>query len=293
MNALALESFADALGKCAAEVKREIRLEFRADLAEMRLENEKLRLELRAIYEQERQRLADALALIKDGRDGKDGVDGINGKDGDPGRDGIDGKDGADGRAGTDGKDGAPGAPGRDGVDGKDGAAGTEGPQGKEGTQGAPGREGRDGMNGLQGERGEPGKNGRDGSDGIHGKDGKDGLGFDDMEEEIEDGGRVIVRRYRSGDRVKEFRHVTAATIYRGVWHEGLYLRGDQVSHGGSTWTALKDTKSKPETSDDWQLSAKRGQHGKDGKPGADGKPGPKGDPGRDVTKMDFSGNKY
>jgi hypothetical protein len=112
-------------------------------------------------------------------------------------------------------------------------------------------------------------------SDGTHrnlgpvmGKDGtpgRDGFGFDDMEEVIEDGGRIVVRRYRRGDEVKEFRHVTWTVIDRGVWKEGSYQRGDSVSHGGSVWTAQADTATKPDTANsDWRLSAKRGRDGRD-----------------------------
>lgn len=115
-------------------------------------------------------------------------------------------------------------------------------------------------------------------SDGSHhslgpvvGKDGapgKDGLGFEHMEETLEDGGRVVVRRYRRGEEVQEFRHVTATVIDRGVWKQGPYQRGDSVSHGGSTWIAQKDTETKPDTPDsDWRLSAKRGRDGKDFRP--------------------------
>jgi hypothetical protein len=51
--------------------------------------------------------------------------------------------------------------------------------------------------------------------------------------------------------------------IYRNVYRSGAaYLEGDSVTHDGSMWVALADTKAKPGTGCDWQLSVK---HGKDG----------------------------
>jgi integrin beta 3 len=100
--------------------------------------------------------------------------------------------------------------------------------------------------------------------------------------EELEDGGRILVRKYlKDGVVVKEFRHVTATVIHRGVYKDGkTYQRGDQVSWGGSTWHANEDTDEKPESSKHWQLSAKRGRDGKEGKDGKLGERGPQGNPG-------------
>ena len=173
------------------------------------------------------------------------------------------------------------------------GPQGLQGPPGPAGLDGAPGRDGqpgRDGLSGVQGSQGERGKDGRDGIDGIHGKD---GLGFEDLEETVEDGGRVLIRRYRRGDQVKEFRHVTATTIYRGAWKEGIYQHGDAVTYAGSTFTAMKDTQAKPETNHDWQCSSKRGQHGRDGKDGERGPQGPQGSAGRDLTQLGADGRKW
>lgn len=177
-------------------------------------------------------------------------------------------------------RDGVDGAPGRDGVDGKDGAPGRDGVDGKDG---APGADGKDGRDGLAGVPGAPGRDGVNGKDGAPGADGRDGLGPDDIEEELEDGGRVLVRRWkRGGEVVKEFRHVTAQPLERGTWREGhTYQRGDITTWGGSYWIALADTSTKPETSPDWRLSVKRGRDGKDGKNGRDGERGPPGKDGR------------
>jgi hypothetical protein len=56
---------------------------------------------------------------------------------------------------------------------------------------------------------------------------------------------------------------------YRGVWREGSYQRGDEVTHDGSRWIALADTATRPGTpNSQWQLSVKRGRNGKDGRDG-------------------------
>lgn len=149
--------------------------------------------------------------------------------------------------------------------------AGEPGPKGEPGLQGIPGRDG------LPGVPGRPGESGHDGRDGI---DGKDGLGFDDLEEEF-DGERTIVRRYRSGDRVKEFRHTFPMMIYRGVFQAGTtYERGDVATWAGSTWHAHEPTTAKPGESKAWQLMVKKGADGKSGPAGPEGPRGPKGEIG-------------
>lgn len=214
-------------------------------------------------------------------------------------------------------KDGGPGPPGpagKDGVDGKDGSPGPAGVPGERGLSGAPGE---------KGEPGAPGANGKSltvedirpfvdaeiaraaldferratdilqraidripaGKDGKDGVDGKDGFGFDDYEETIEDDGRVLVRRFRSGDNVKEFRHKLATVLFRGVFEDGrTYDAGDSVQWGGALWIAKSATSAKPGLPDAdsraWQMAVRRGAEGKRGPQGEDGKPGPRGPEG-------------
>jgi hypothetical protein len=56
------------------------------------------------------------------------------------------------------------------------------------------------------------------------------------------------------------------AMVYKGVWKEsnGAYKKGHTVTQSGSLWVCLKATETKPGSSDDWQLAAKRGTDGKD-----------------------------
>jgi hypothetical protein len=123
----------------------------------------------------------------------------------------------------------------------------------------------RDGRDGLPGRDGAPGEKGLDGLPGKDGRDGQDGLGFDDFEEEY-DGERTFIRRYRRGDRVKEFRFTVAMDLYRGTWVEGrTYERGDGVTWAGSEWHCHETTRQKPgDGSKAWTLKVKRGRDGRD-----------------------------
>jgi collagen type III alpha len=164
-----------------------------------------------------------------------------------------------------------------------------------------PVRDGKDGLDGAQGKDGVGlagaviGKDGdlvltlSDGTvksvglvvgkDGAPGGPGRDGVGFDDLEEAF-DGDRTIVRRYRRGDEVKEFRHTFPILLDRGVYaDEKAYERGDGVTYGGSFWIAQGETKGiRPglatEASRVWRLAVKVGRDGKPGAPGKDGKDG-------------------
>lgn len=130
----------------------------------------------------------------------------------------------------------------------------------------------------------------------VKGERGKDGFGFEHMIEEVEDGGRVIVRRFSRGDEIKEFRHVTAVIIYRGVYRAdaGGYLRGDLVTYAGSLWHCDAATQEKPgDGSKNWTLAAKRGADGRHGKDGERGPAGPEGKAGRDLTQRGPDGSRW
>lgn len=111
-----------------------------------------------------------------------------------------------------------------------------------------------------------PGPAGRDGADGKDGRDGRDGAGFDDINEWLEDEGRITVRQYLAGGKVfKEFRHPNRNQIYRGVFDDArLYLPGDTVTWKGSLWHCNSDVKGKI-GSENWTLCVKKGADGKDG----------------------------
>lgn len=60
-----------------------------------------------------------------------------------------------------------------------------------------------------------------------------------------------------------------AHPVYRGVWGDGGYDKGDTVTWAGSTWIAERDTTGKPGAKDSgWRLSVKKGRDGQDGATG-------------------------
>lgn len=234
-------------------------------------------------------------------------------------KDGLDGRDGQDGAPGTDGQSitiddieplviraveasiAAIPVPkdGKDGIHGKDGAPGAHGRDGKDGVSLAGALIDRSGAlvvtlsDGTTRDLGPViGKDGSPGLAGHDGKDGVDGLGFDDMTVE-HDGERGFVLRFERGDIKKEFSFVIPAVLDRGVWREGQYQKGDGATWGGSFFIAQRDTSDKPETSDAWRLSVKRGRDGKDGKPGERGPDGPQGKAGRDLTQIGADGARW
>lgn len=129
----------------------------------------------------------------------------------------------------------------------------------------------RDGRDGLPGVPGAQGEKGLAGTDGRHGTDGADGVGFDDFEE-VFDGERTFTRRYRKGDRVKEFVFTVPFVLDQGVHQPGKkYVKGDGVTAGGSFWIAQQETIAapggpSPESRGQWRLAIKQGRDGRDGK---------------------------
>ncbi|WP_323008937.1 hypothetical protein [Paracoccus sp. (in: a-proteobacteria)] len=156
----------------------------------------------------------------------------------------------------------------------------------------AAGKDGRDGKDGAPGERGEPGRDGLDvkdmfradggrlvavmsdgttkdlgqfvgedgapGRDGADGKDGVDGLGFEDMDFEADEHGRVSAK-FQRGDVVKSIR--LPGIVDRGPYKSGeAYEKGDAVTFGGALWIAQEDTSEKPEGGKAWRLAVRKGR---------------------------------
>jgi hypothetical protein len=91
--------------------------------------------------------------------------------------------------------------------------------------------------------------------------------GIAEERETSDDDGRFIDRTTVYSDGTEFTRRIKTVTpIYRGVWTEGTYLKGDSVTWAGSSFIAQRDTTDKPEQTDAWKLSTKRGRDGKDGK---------------------------
>lgn len=190
-----------------------------------------------------------------DGKDGEDGKDGINGI-------GIAGA--SIDRSGelvislSNGEQKSVGVVvGRDGKDGKDGSSG------KDGVGLAGASINRDGELVVTLTNGEQKVLGR-----VVGEDGKDGVDFTDCEL-LWEGERTLVARSNG----VEIRKRLEFPLDRGYWREGMLCeKADIVTHGGSAWIALRETKAKPclEAKEDWRLFARKGRDGKDGKHGID-----------------------
>lgn len=249
-----------------------------------------------------------------DGAPGRDAVDGERGADGAPGADGKDGapgRDGADGQPGRDGIDGQDGAPGNDGKSisvedvavlvqetvqkamaavpvAKDGAPGRDGVDGAPGAAGAPGRDAAhiEILPHIDAAKSYP--------RGTYAKHAGglwrsyetttelkgwecivEGIAQLSIEQHPENPRKFLVNLSTSGGRqeVKEFS--MPVVLYRGIFKEGdAYEAGDSVTWGGSTWIALQDTGSKPDSVDGtWRLAVKRGSPGKDAVPVKSGGP--------------------
>jgi hypothetical protein len=257
-----------------------------------------------------------------DGKDGAPGDRGAEGPQGAPGADGAPGKDstvqGPQGAPGADGGIGPQGAPGADGAAGK---AGADGLNGKDGSDGMPGRDGRDGLDGKDGAPGmdalridpidmiDESRSYPRGTYASHlgglvravrttdpladagGELVKAGWqvlveGFRDAGLEIsEDGRRCVLGIMLTSGKTHAKTFDMPTMIYRGIWREGDFRRGDTVTRDGSTWhcevSGTKQVPGAPNASD-WKLCVKRGSDGRDGKNGEPGPIGPAGTPGRD-----------
>lgn len=254
----------------------------------------------------------------KDGRDGVDGNDGAQGPKGEKGEPGLNGKDGVDGINGKDGAPGPQGEKGEQGLPGKDGAAGL---QGEKGLDGRDGRDGKDGAAGRDAfeidilpsiveDKSYPrGTLAQWGGGLIRATRNTDAWKAGDL---LTDAGwTFLVRGVASVDVVKrsdertfdivflyndgevERKSISVPTqIYRGIWKEGTYERGDTVTLGGCSWHCERETSHRPGTNDDWRMAVKKGTDGKDGKPGEKGERGATGRAGKDLTQLSFSGVK-
>ncbi|WP_412474734.1 hypothetical protein ACK83U_00880 [Rhizobium sp. WW22] len=103
--------------------------------------------------------------------------------------------------------------------------------------------------------------------DGKDGRDGRDGFNLEDFDATLMEDGRTILLSFDRGDLSFKVELAVPAMIYRGVYREAEYQRGDTVTWGGSLWHCDADgTKEKPgDGSRSWTLAAKRGRDGKDG----------------------------
>lgn len=193
---------------------------------------------------------------------------------------GKDGADGKEGVAGEKGEQGEKGAPGERGEPGQAGEKGSHGDRGADGSDGKDGRDGRDGVS-LTGALIDRSGNlvltlsdgsTRDlgpvlGKDGAPGPSGRDGFSLSDFGASLMEDGRTVLLSFGQGDQAFKVELAIPVMIYRGVWKEGAYAKGDTVTWGGSLWHCDADkTTEKPDSPvKHWTLAAKRGRDGKDG----------------------------
>lgn len=99
------------------------------------------------------------------------------------------------------------------------------------------------------------------GKDADPAEPGRDGLGFEDLDFETDEHGRVTAKFHR-GDLVKSVR--LPSIVDRGPYKAGDgYDKGDAVSYGGSLWIAQEPTGDKPDGSKAWRLAVKKGRDAK------------------------------
>lgn len=220
---------------------------------------------------------------------------------GDPGADGKDGRDGVDGKSVTieevipilrewfdaipRPKDGKDGKDGRDGTDGKSITLEDVQPILENAVTKWALEFERRAQDTLQRaiDRMPAPKDGRDGKDGANGRD---AFQLEDIELSVADDDRTLTLAFvREGARVERSIRLNHP-IYRGIWTDGAYEKGDCVTFGGSLFIAKRDTDSKPETDDSWQLAVKRGRDGRDGQKGEKGERGERGPAAVPVTEL-------
>jgi hypothetical protein len=80
------------------------------------------------------------------------------------------------------------------------------------------------------------------------------------------DDGEFAVKTMLTGGKDHITKFAVPVMVYKGIWKEGAYTKGNTVTTGGSLWHCNKDTTDKPGTSEAWQLCAKKGTDGRDGK---------------------------
>ena len=177
-------------------------------------------------------------------------------------------------------KDGERGMDGRDGVDGKSVALAdlqefVEDAVAKSAAilkpkDGVDGKDGRDGKDGTSVHPDTIALMVREAADKVAAsmpkpKDGRDGFSLEDFSMSLGEDGRTLSLLFTRGD-VKVERSIKMETlIYREVWREGEYERGDVVTWGGSAWHCKQQTTDKPGTSSAWKMMVKEGRAGKDG----------------------------
>lgn len=98
----------------------------------------------------------------------------------------------------------------------------------------------------------------------VVGKDGDDGVSFDNFEMEYVVESHEISVKAAAGGRAKELRFPAGGIRPAGYWRDGTKAKALEAwVHDGSSWFAVRDTTSKPESkSADWIIAARKGRDG-------------------------------
>lgn len=266
------------------------------------------------------------------GPHGSPGPQGAKGDPGDRGEPGPQGLPGQKGDPGEPGQRGEPGPPGPKGERGEQGPSGPAGEPGAKGDRGEPGIPGEPGPKGEKGDPGEPGRDAveldilpgidpgksyrrnvyasHDGgvlrayrdTDPLHSVADPELAGWTvvlrgvaEFSVSLGDDARTVTVAHRltCGRSISKSVEIPAM-VYRSVWSEGAYAKGDAVTWDGSLWVAGDTTTERPGTgATAWRLAAKRGRDGRDGVKGERGERGSEGRPGKDLTQMGPTGQKW
>lgn len=102
---------------------------------------------------------------------------------------------------------------------------------------------------------------------GRDGDPGRDGFGLEDFDATLMEDGRTVLLSFTGKAMDLKIELGFPVMLYRGIYTEGQYEKGDTVTLGGSLWhcNATKTTERPGDGSKDWVLAAKKGRDGKDG----------------------------
>ena len=95
---------------------------------------------------------------------------------------------------------------------------------------------------------------------GEPGTDGKNCFDLTGFDASLADDGRTILLSLENSHQKASAEITLPVPVYRGTFADGFYKAHDTVTHQGSLWIALSDTETRPGSSPDWRLTAKRGR---------------------------------
>ncbi len=102
---------------------------------------------------------------------------------------------------------------------------------------------------------------------GKDGEPGAPGFNLEDFDATVMDDGRTVLLSFTGKEIDYKIELGFPVMLYRGVFKDGEYAKGDTVTWGGSLWHCdVEKTTEKPgDGSNAWTLCAKKGRDGKDG----------------------------